>query len=516
MVVALDELRDRPGRLAVLGLCALTVVIHQASRWGWFIEDAAIVFSYARTLVQGEGVVPWPGAERIEGFSDPTWVLLIAAFQAIGLDGFVVAKPLAMAMGVATVFAVWRLARLALPDHDGEGALFAPVLLAINPQFAIWSTSGLENALFCLLLTVAIHRTLIEIRAGGWPLAALCYLLLAWTRPEGILYAALGGLAFAIGSAHAGRGLRPTATWLAVFWVPSALLELMRLAYFAWPLPNTYYAKLERRGSYPFDWDARGWTQLRAYASRLWHGFYLPIYVLGLSGSRGRRPWIAAATVVLIGASLLWPGPDRLARLSVWPALPSPPEAFLVARIGVLYAAAALLPLLALGQPGWRARWLCWYSAYIGLFFSIYANGDWMGAYRWMSLIAPLASVLLTVGVVGLADAAGQRVSGQHRWRTTGWLTIAFGVGALVPPSAYQLRDHIEYNRNETPAVVKRRVDYTRSMVRRTFHEGPIVNLEMDMGAHLWWAPDYHEVDMAMLVDVSMGRHWYQQRAFFE
>ena len=38
--------------------------------------------------------------------------------------------------------------------------------LAANAQFAIWSASGLENALFCLLLAGAVHRTLIEAEEG--------------------------------------------------------------------------------------------------------------------------------------------------------------------------------------------------------------------------------------------------------------------------------------------------------------------------------------------------------------
>ncbi|HHO52225.1 MAG TPA: hypothetical protein ENK18_15450, partial [Deltaproteobacteria bacterium] len=208
MLEALDELRQRPIRLVVLLICALVAIAHQATRWGWFIDDAAICFAYARNVAQLEGVVPWPGAERIEGISDPLWVALLAVLYRLGLDGFEIAEPLGMLFGVINLGLAWRLARAALPDHEGEGALIAPILLAINAQFAIWSASGLENGLFCLLLSVAILRTLQEVRGGGWPLASLCYLLLAWTRPEGIGYAALGGLWFALWTLRQGRGLR--------------------------------------------------------------------------------------------------------------------------------------------------------------------------------------------------------------------------------------------------------------------------------------------------------------------
>ncbi len=516
MLAAVHELRERPRRLLLLLACAVGVVLHQWVEWDWFIDDAAIVFSYARTLVLGEGVVPWPGAERVEGFSDPTWWLLIALFQAFGYSGFETAKPMAMALGVLTLVPVWRLAREAMPQERADAALLAPFLLALNPQFAIWSASGLENALFCFLLAVAVHRTVIEARTGGFPWASVAYLLLAWTRPEGIVYAAVGGAWFLAWTWHAGRSLRPVGWWLLCFWGPSVALEALRIWYFAWPLPNTYYAKVEARGAYPLEWDHRGWAQLREYAGRLWQGFYLPVYVVGLVGPRGRRAGLALSVVALLALSLLWPGPEKLQRLELWPDLVDPPRAFVVLRVIGLYAAGALLPMLALGAPGSRPRILCWHSALVGLVFAISANGDWMGAYRWVSLVSPVASVLLAVGLIEVAGAIERRVSGQDRWGTAGWLVFSFGAGLLLPPSLSQTRDHAEFNRNETPEMIRIRAEYRREIANRLFFDGEIVNLDMDMGGALWWSPDHHHVDMGMLVDVPMARHWYQQRGFIQ
>lgn len=512
-----SELGRRPVHLVVLVLCALGVVLHQAVEWDWYIDDAAIVFAYARNVAAGEGVVPWPGAERIEGVSDPTWTALLVLFELVGLDGFTVAKPLAMLFAAACVPLVYRTAQLAMPDHDGPAPLFAPIALALSAQLSIWSASGLENGLWCFLLAAAVLSTVLDAREGRFARSASCYLLLAWTRPEGVLYAAVGGLWFLVATRRAGHSpWKPVAGWLALFWVPSVALEAARIGYFAWPFPNTYYAKVGDRDTIPFAWNARGWLQAREYAQRLWHGWYLPVHVVGLVGLGGRRSRIALVAVAAVALTLLWPAPDMLRALRFWPDLPDAPRQWLFVRTVLLVALAVLLPLAAIGRAGWEARVLCWSSCVACVLFSIYAGGDWMHAFRWMSLMVPCASVLVAVGIATIADRIELAVSGSRAWGTAGWLVAAFGVCAAAPPNLSQSRDHTLFNRDETPEIVKRRLDYTRSVLRRTMHEGVVQNLEMDQGAHLWWAPDYVEVDMAGLVDIPIARHTYEQRAFVE
>src|SRR5687768_4230048 len=199
------DLQRRPSHLAVLVLCAVAVVLLQRLRWDWYIDDAAICFSYARNIAAGEGIVPWPGGERVEGFSDPTWIVLLVGFEWFGLDGFAVAKPLAMLFSALCVPVVYRTARIAMPDHDGPAPLFAPVALAFNAQFAIWSASALENSLWCLLLAIAVHQTVLNARTGRFFGSSFAWLLIVWTRPEGIVYAAAGAFWFMSSLALRGR-----------------------------------------------------------------------------------------------------------------------------------------------------------------------------------------------------------------------------------------------------------------------------------------------------------------------
>ena len=69
----------------------------------FFIEDAAITFSYARNLVEGEGLVTWPGGERVEGYSNALWTFLMAALYALGVPMWTASKVMGAVFGVAVL-----------------------------------------------------------------------------------------------------------------------------------------------------------------------------------------------------------------------------------------------------------------------------------------------------------------------------------------------------------------------------------------------------------------------------
>jgi hypothetical protein len=498
---ALRELSTRRGHAAVLVLCAIAVLLHQLVRSDWFIDDAAICFAYARNLADGEGLVVRPGGERIEGFSDPTWIALLALFELVGLDGFTTAKPLGALCSILTLPIVWRTARIAMPDHDGPAPLFAPLFLATNAQLALWSTSGLENGLFVFLLSAAILHTVTDAATGRTPWNAVWWLLLTWTRPEGALYAWIGGAWFVVWVVRDGRPRRLALVWLAIVGIPSAVLELLRVWYFAWPVPNTWYAKIDVRETKRFSWDARGWIQVRDWTTRTWGGWLAPVFAAGLVGTRGRSAMLAFGAFALLAASLLWDGPTPYR----W------------ARVGLIVGVTAGAPWWASwNDPSFRPRVLCWHAVWVGIVFSVYADGDWMGGFRWMSLFVAPLSVLFACGVREIADRVEEVATGSTVWSAAGWLTSAVLVSSQLPPQLTLTRDHLLTNTNETPHRVKRRLDYTSQIARRLFVDEPIVNLEMDMGAHLFWRPRSIDVDMAGLVDIAMSRHTYKDRAFIE
>ncbi|MEM6930295.1 MAG: hypothetical protein AAF602_25375, partial [Myxococcota bacterium] len=82
---ALDERDQRRHRWA-LGIIVIAAVVHHCILFLWYVDDAAITFSYARNFAHGEGLVPFVGGERVEGYSNPAWTFFLVPFAFVGLD----------------------------------------------------------------------------------------------------------------------------------------------------------------------------------------------------------------------------------------------------------------------------------------------------------------------------------------------------------------------------------------------------------------------------------------------
>jgi hypothetical protein len=313
--------------VAMVVLAMVGALVHQLVYIDWYIEDAAISFAYARNLVEGHGLVPWPGAERVEGYSNPTWVALMALFELFRVDGFTSSKLLGGVFGVATLPLVYLITRRARTRVD-EVPVIAVIALAASSPYAIWCASGLENSLFCFLLALGTWRTLREAEGDTrFPGAALAFMLLAITRPEAILYGAVGGFAAMVFALLDRRGLRSTAIWLAAFFVPFLAYHAVRYAYFAWPFPNTYYAKVADTTPDPWRWEGRGWKYVRRFASLvgiekkepgLGTAYALPLYVWAVTGVRRWRGALITVLLVALAALLLFPAPFDIAQPPSW------------------------------------------------------------------------------------------------------------------------------------------------------------------------------------------------------
>lgn len=489
----------------LLGL-ALAAVGHQLVLVEWYIEDAAISFAYAKHFAMGEGLVPYIGGERVEGYSNPLWVLLLAPFELVKINAFIAAKFLAAVFAACTIPIVYHIAKYALPDHNRHAPLIAPVVLAGSAQFAIWGASGLENSLFNVLLAMGILQIIREANTRRWPLSALCFFGLSITRPEGILYAAFAGFCFMIFSLLDRRSLGPTIKWLVLFFSPWTLYQVWHYQYFAYEFPNTYYAKMGRKTPKILTWSARGWNYVKNYSHELWQGYLIPVFIFALLGTRRWRALLGLGVCLILGFVLLYPHTDSLEALAFWPDLPAPTW-WMDLRPWAIFITLGALPFFAIGRRGARVRILTWGLAAITLVYAVYVTGDWMKGYRWMSLLSVPTCILFAVGVTELSSVVQRwaTILPDRHWTAPGWVTAGILSALILTPNIIHMV-WFSQHRETGPFSVKKRVNHTTAIRKRAFMEGPTWNLDVDQGAHLYWS-DYKMMDLAGLVDVSLAHH---------
>jgi arabinofuranosyltransferase len=261
---------------AVTALAVLGTVLGWRSLW-FLTDDAFIAFRYVSNAQLGHGYT-WnpPPFLPVEGYTSFLWVwLLDITWSLTGVQPPRSANLLALACSVGTVglcaaalARMWREARCRLPMGLVVGLSLA--MLVSNQTFLTWSSSGLETALFDLLvLAWVLGVPAVATRRAWLPAVAAVAALLELCRPDGLLYAGatvLIPLLLWLGARGGPRVLaRSLAGLLPLLAIPAHLL--WRHAFYGEWLPNTYYAKVIG------PWPAAGWRYLLSFV--LEHALWL-------------------------------------------------------------------------------------------------------------------------------------------------------------------------------------------------------------------------------------------------
>lgn len=172
----------------MLGL-VLPLLVALYEMWqfhGYTIDDAFISFRYARNLIDGHGLVYNLG-ERVEGYSNLSWTLMIAGAIAAGIDPEWFTTVLGGAFGLGTIVVTYRLAERLLPASPVP--CVATWLLATSPGASAHAVFGLETSLFAFLVIagiLAFVREEDDERRRPW--SGLIFALAGLTRPEAPLF----------------------------------------------------------------------------------------------------------------------------------------------------------------------------------------------------------------------------------------------------------------------------------------------------------------------------------------
>lgn len=393
-------------RFSLVGLVLLMLLaLWQAMQlWAFSLDDAYISLTYAKNVVAGKGFVFNPG-EKVEGFSNPLWVLLLAMGGMIGIPMVAWAKVLGTAAMLGTLFLCWRLTTLWIQEMPAEKTIdleapkkkrrkgknseenvakepemtvekgrllvLLPVLVAgwwlVNPGVTYYAVAGLETILTTFLLTSALFLHFRDKGEGAIAWYALPLGLAALTRPEVVVFVgALCGwrLLQALPEVE-GKGIGaqfkalPRREWLSfgLAFLPFAGWMLFRLVYFGDIFPNTYYAKPSTFWSRP----GLGVQYVLGFFSH--YAGSIVAKTPKNAGFHGFASLVGGITGLMLGFFLL----RSLFQRAQWK---------------------RVLPLVLM--------------VLLGCLFALYTGGDWMTHHRFFQPILPLFFLLVGVGLMTL------------------------------------------------------------------------------------------------------------------
>ena len=153
------------------------------------LDDTFIHLQYGRQIGEGEWFRYNDGDPVSTGASSFLYAVLLGAVSFVGFGGDYL-------LGFAILFGVVLLAVAALLGYElgrrlaGERArIWTGILIATNGAFAWGATSGMEVALFAVLLLGTLLAFVHELSPGRFLLTPILAALAAITRPEGLLFA---------------------------------------------------------------------------------------------------------------------------------------------------------------------------------------------------------------------------------------------------------------------------------------------------------------------------------------
>ncbi len=337
------------------------------------MDDAMISLSYARSLVEGCGLIWHCSAEKVEGITNLGWTLYMAFWLWIGIPPEYAALPILLTGLLTAALHLLATYTIGKKLHDERTGLWAMGTLALLPPVWVWHSAGLETGALAVLFTYLLRESILSFPST---LRASVYVMLGTLlRMDFFLW---GSGLWLTASFVQKKSLRemvpPLLTGLAV----AAGQTLFRKAYYGDWVPHTYLLKV---ADIPFRYR---W--INGASCTGFHILYnLPLWGLGLYGfwrlarSHHADKWMLLAIALLLsGGYNLHAGGDMA-------------EGALVSNRFMLPA----MTTLAIGVGYALSRAPLWVG---GLAVALIAHGIPLHpegfAGRWRALLGPIKATL--------------------------------------------------------------------------------------------------------------------------
>jgi hypothetical protein len=214
-------------------------------RYFSLFDDAMISMRYAKNLAEGFGLVWNPGGERIEGYTNPLWVLFMSSLHLLPVAQSTISLLVQQSAAILLMVNLVYVAKIAeFVSGGGKVVAGCAVLLtAFYLPLNNWSLQGMEVSVLTLAITVALWDALNSLRSGVFSVRWSLLLGVATLIRMDAAVPLLGVLLFIsiADPVHRFRTLRWGFGSLLFF---LGLQTAFSLAYYGDALPNTYYLKM--------------------------------------------------------------------------------------------------------------------------------------------------------------------------------------------------------------------------------------------------------------------------------
>lgn len=212
-------------------------------------DDAFISFRYAENFAGGKGLVYNTG-EKIEGYTNFLWVIIMSAVSKAGIDLLTAARAISILSAVLIIVLTHYISSSVF-GLKGPVSFLSAYLVAVNPGFVLWTFSGMETLFFSMFVLSGLACVLIYTSNGSRRLlyvSSLMFLVASLTRPEGVLFFAASFLFLLVFNTQTSE--KKLAGRFKILLIPTFIFTGIYLYYFFWRygyygqlLPNTFYAK---------------------------------------------------------------------------------------------------------------------------------------------------------------------------------------------------------------------------------------------------------------------------------
>jgi len=148
--------------------------------WEFFHDDAYIVLTYSRNLLEGNGLT-WTAGQRVEGCTQFLWVILIAAIGWFNIDLILASKLLGTFFALSTLLLFFNGKEKNIP--------LGGLLLATNCCFTFWACGGLEPVACGFFIFSGCTLYLRDNKSSSlFFINGIIFCFAAMTRLEGLLF----------------------------------------------------------------------------------------------------------------------------------------------------------------------------------------------------------------------------------------------------------------------------------------------------------------------------------------